>query len=219
VEDALSEDTEVKPFKKTASLGLAAAAFAFATVALAADSKEKDAVKAPTAAASPLDFTVKDIDGKEQKLADFKGKVVMIVNVASRCGNTPQYEGLEAMYQKYKDKGLVIIGFPANNFGGQEPGTEAQIKEFCTSKYNVTFPMMAKVSVKGDDRAPLYAFLTEEKTNPKFAGDVQWNFGKFLVGRDGSVVDRFDPGMKPSDPKLVESVEKALAAKAATEAK
>jgi len=204
------------------------AAIALATAALAAGPKEKDKVKEPTAApaktdakspASPLDFTVKDIDGKEQNLSDFKGKVVMMVNVASRCGNTPQYEGLEALYKKYQDKGLVIVGFPANNFGGQEPGSEAEIKQFCTSKYNVTFPMMSKISVKGDDKAPLYQWLTSEKTNPDFAGDVTWNFGKFLVDRNGNVMARFDPGTKPSDPKVVGAIEKALAAKAAEEKK
>src|SRR4051812_9391871 len=155
------------------------AALAISTAAAIA-AGPKDKVKDPTTAppakadanapASPLDFTVKDIDGKEQNLADYKGKVVLMVNVASRCGNTPQYEGLEALYKKYQDKGLVIIGFPANNFGGQEPGTEADIKQFCTSKYNVTFPMMSKISVKGDDKAPLYGWLTGERTNPEFAG-------------------------------------------------
>ena len=205
------------------------AALALATAALAAAPKEKNKVKDPTAAppakgdanspASPLDFTVKDIDGKEQNLADYKGKVVLMVNVASRCGLTPQYGGLQALYDKYKDKGLVVIGFPANNFGGQEPGTEADIKEFCTSKYNVTFPMMSKISVKGDDKAPLYDWLTSEKTNPEFAGDVTWNFGKFLVDRNGNVIGRFDPGTKPGDAKVVGAIEKALAAKAAEEKK
>jgi glutathione peroxidase len=212
-----------------ALLGSAVAAIALTTAALAAGPKEKNKVKDPTTApparsvanapASPLDFKVKDIDGKDQDLASYKGKVVMMVNVASRCGNTPQYEGLEALYGKYKDKGLVIIGFPANNFGGQEPGSEAEIKQFCTSKYNVTFPMMSKVSVKGDDKAPVYDWLTGEKTNPEFAGDVTWNFGKFLVDRNGNVIGRFDPGTKPSDPKVVGAIEKALAAKAAGEEK
>jgi glutathione peroxidase len=183
----------------------------------------KDVVKDPTAApakaeggapASPLDFTVKDIDGKQANLADYKGKVVLIVNVASKCGNTPQYEALEAMYKKYQEHGLVIIGFPANNFGKQEPGTEKEIKQFCTSKYNVTFPMMAKVSVKGEDKAPVYAWLTDSKTDPDFAGDVTWNFGKFLIDRNGNVIGRFDPATKPTDPKVVGAVEKALAAKA-----
>ncbi len=157
----------------------------------------------------PLEATVTDIDGKPCDLTQFKGKVVMLVNVASKCGHTPQYAGLESMYEKYKDKGLVIVGFPANNFGAQEPGTNAEVKEFCTSKYNVSFPMMAKVSVKGLDICPLYKYLTT--TSPK-PGAIAWNFAKFLVGRDGTVVDRFDPGTKPDDAKLVASVEQALAA-------
>src|SRR6266699_1405352 len=155
-------------------LGIALAAFAAAKAG-------KEVVKDPTNKAAqkgPLDFTVKDIDGKDVKLADYKGKVVLIVNVASRCGNTPQYAGLEKIYEKYKDKGLIVIGFPANNFLAQEPGTDEQIKAFCTSKYNVAFPMMSKISVKGDDKAPLYKFLTEKETAGDFAGDVEWNFGK-----------------------------------------
>jgi glutathione peroxidase len=204
----------MKPLSTIALFG-SIAALALATVAFAAPKeKAKPAAEGGATPTSPLDFTVKDIDGKDANLADLKGKVVMMVNVASKCGNTPQYEGLEALYEKYKGKGLVILGFPANNFGSQEPGTEAEIKEFCSSKYKVTFPMMSKISVKGEDKAPLYDFLTSEKTNPKFAGEVKWNFGKFLVGRDGSVVGRFEPGTKPSDPKVVEAVEQALAAKA-----
>jgi glutathione peroxidase len=199
-----------------AVLVLAAAAMAAA--------KGKDVVKEPSdapaparenAPASPLDFTVKAIDGKEQKLADYKGKVVMMVNVASQCGNTRQYAALEEMYERYKDKGLVILGFPANNFGGQEPGSDEEIQKFCTSKYNVSFPMMSKISVKGADKAPLYAWLTGDATNPDFAGDVTWNFGKFLVDRNGNVMARFDPRTTPTDPKLVEAVEKALEAKEA----
>jgi glutathione peroxidase len=185
---------------------------ALSTMAFAAPKEEKPATA--DAPKSPLDFTVKDIDGKDANLADLKGRVVMMVNVASKCGNTPQYSALEELYGKYKGKGLVIIGFPANNFGGQEPGSEEEIKQFCSSKYKVTFPMMSKISVKGEDKAPLYDFLTSAETNPKFAGDVKWNFGKFLVGRDGSVVGRFEPGTKPNDPQVVEAVEKALAAKA-----
>jgi glutathione peroxidase len=164
-----------------------------------------------TMPASALDFTLTDIDGKSYPLAQHRGKVLMIVNVASRCGNTPQYAGLETMYGKYKDQGLVVIGVPANNFGAQEPGSNAEIHEFCSSKYHVTFPMMAKVSVKGDDIAPLYRFLTTKAAKP---GDVTWNFGKFLIGRDGAIADRFDPAMKPEDPALVASVEAALKKKA-----
>lgn len=160
----------------------------------------------------PLDFIVKDIDGHDVNLADYKGKVVMIVNVASKCGNTPQYKALEEMYEANKDKGLVIIGFPANNFLSQEPGTDAEIKTFCTSKYNVSFPMMSKISVKGDDMAPLYQYLTSTDLDGKFGGPIDWNFAKFLVGRDGKVVARFKARTKPTDPTVIAAVQEALAA-------
>jgi glutathione peroxidase len=162
---------------------------------------------------SPLDFAVKDIDGKDVNLSDYRGKVVLIVNVASKCGYTPQYEGLEALYTSYSDRGFVIIGFPANNFKSQEPGTDAEIKAFCTSKYSVTFPMMSKISVKGDDKHPLYKFLTEDPTAGDFKGDIGWNFTKFLVDRNGNVMARFATKTKPSDPSLVAAVEEALNAK------
>jgi glutathione peroxidase len=177
-----------------------------------------DTVKDPTATAdkdkpSPLDFKVKDIDGKDVNLADYKGKVVLIVNVASKCGNTPQYKPLEAMYEKYKDQGFVILGFPANDFGKQEPGSNDQIKAFCSETYKVAFPMFAKITVKGDEKAPIYKFLTEPATNGEFAGDIEWNFQKFLVDRNGAVIARFSPKTKPDSPKVVAEVEKALAAK------
>jgi len=158
-------------------------------------------------------FKVRDIDGKDVKLKSYKGKVVMVVNTASKCGYTPQYEGLQALYDKYKDKGLVILGFPANNFGGQEPGTEAEIKEFCTSKYKVTFPMFAKISVKGEDQHPLYAYLTSKKTNPNFGGEVSWNFNKFLIDRSGNIVGRFTSKDKPMADSVMAKVEKQLATK------
>ena len=164
------------------------------------------------AAASPLDFTVTDIDGKPAKLSDYKGKVVMIVNVASKCGFTPQYNALEALYLKDKGKGLVILGFPADNFNHQEPGTDADIKQFCSSKFNVTFPMMSKVSVKGDDQCPLYRFLTDPQTAGPFAGDIGWNFTKFVVDRQGNLTARFASPTKPTDPKLTAAVDAALAA-------
>src|SRR5215208_8406995 len=166
-----------------------AAAAAVALTALAKPGDVGDVIKEPTkmaAKASPLDFKVKTIDGKEQKLSEYKGKVVLFVNVASKCGLTPQYKGLEALYEKYKDQGFVILGFPANNFGSQEPGTNEEIKQFCTSKYDVTFPMMSKISVKGDDKHELYKFLTEGAAGKDFAGDVEWNFAKFLVDRNGN---------------------------------
>jgi len=159
---------------------------------------------------SPLDFTINSIDGKPFALSQLKGQVVMFVNVASQCGNTPQYKGLEELYTKYKDKGLTIVGVPANEFGKQEPGSNEEIKQFCSTKYNVTFPMMAKVVVKGEGICPLYEYLTKNSPKP---GPVGWNFAKFLVDRKGNIVDRFDPKMQPSDPKMVESIEKALAAK------
>jgi len=163
-----------------------------------------------TQPAGPLEFTMKDIDGHDVNLADYRGKVVMIVNVASKCGFTPQYDALEKLYLADKDRGLVIIGFPANNFKSQEPGTDAEIKTFCTSKYNVTFPMMSKISVKGDDKAPLYQFLTSTDQDGKFGGEIAWNFTKFIVDRDGLVAARFASKVKPTDPELVAAVEKAL---------
>ncbi|HTX37936.1 MAG TPA: glutathione peroxidase [Bryobacteraceae bacterium] len=157
-----------------------------------------------------FDYTLHSIDGQPAPLAEYKGKVILIVNVASRCGLTPQYEGLEAIYRKYQDQGFVILGFPANNFGGQEPGANAQIKTFCTSKYNVTFPMYAKISVKGEDQAPLYRFLTGQQTNQAFAGEIQWNFTKFLVDREGKVIARFEPAVKPESAEITGAIEEAL---------
>ena len=164
---------------------------------------------ASAGAASVYDYTLNSIDGQPTPLASFKGKVVLLVNVASRCGYTPQYTGLEALYEKYKDQGFVIVGFPANNFGAQEPGTNEEIKTFCKSKYSVTFPMMAKVSVKGEDTTPLYQFLTT-KANAATDGEIKWNFTKFLVDKDGNVIARFEPKVTPDDPALVGAVEKAL---------
>jgi len=172
-----------------------------ATFAIAADEK-KDA--------GPLQFTVKNIDGKDVDLGQYKGKVVMIVNVASRCGNTPQYKQLEELNKKYAEKSLVILGFPANEFGHQEPGTDAQIKEFCTSTYNVDFPMFSKMVVKGDGQSDLYKYLTSKETNPQYAGPITWNFEKFLVGRDGQVVARFKPKTKPDAPEVVKAMETEL---------
>jgi glutathione peroxidase len=162
---------------------------------------------------SIYDFTLNSIDGQPTPLANYKGKVVMLVNVASRCGFTPQYSALESIYEKYKDRGFVILGIPANNFGAQEPGTNEEIKTFCSAKYNVTFPMMAKVSVKGDDKTPLYQFLTDATANPKTGGDIQWNFTKFLVGPDGTMMARFEPKVKPDSPEVTTAIEKALAEK------
>ncbi|MDP2984004.1 MAG: glutathione peroxidase [Candidatus Latescibacter sp.] len=162
---------------------------------------------------SVLDFTMKSIDGQDISLSTYRGKVLMIINVASKCGLTPQYKGLEALYEKYGEQGLVILGFPANNFGAQEPGTNEEIRQFCTLTYGVKFPMFAKISVKGEDIHPLYTFLTGEKTNPKFAGDIKWNFTKFLVDRSGKVINRFEPKVTPDSDEIVKAVEAALAAK------
>ena len=161
------------------------------------------------AASGVYSFTLNSIDGKPAPLADYKGKVVLIVNVASQCGYTPQYSALEAIYEKYKDQGFVILGFPANNFGAQEPGTNEEIKTVCTRKYSVTFPMYAKISVKGDDQAPLYGYLTKE-TGAGISGDIKWNFTKFLVGKDGRVIQRFEPAVTPDSKEVTAAIEKQL---------
>jgi len=158
---------------------------------------------------SVYNFTLSSIDGEPTSLSNYKGKVILLVNVASRCGFTPQYSALESIYEKYKDQGFVILGFPANNFGGQEPGTNAEIKNFCSTKYNVSFPMFAKVSVKGADCTPLYQYLTQE-ANPSLSGDIKWNFTKFLVDRNGKVVGRFESPVKPDSPEVVAAIEKLL---------
>jgi glutathione peroxidase len=164
----------------------------------------------PAKPASPLDFTLKDIDGKDFPLAQLKGKVVLLVNVASKCGLTRQYTALQKLYADNNAKGLVLIGVPANNFGGQEPGSAAEIKTFCSTKYQVTFPLMAKISVKGKDIDPLYAWLTTQSPKP---GEIEWNFAKFLIGRDGQVIGRFHPKVTPDDADLLKAVADALAAK------
>jgi glutathione peroxidase len=166
---------------------------------------------AASAATSLYDIPLKNIDGKETSLKPYAGKVLLIVNVASRCGNTPQYKGLEALYQKYKDQGLVVLGMPCNQFGKQEPGSNAEIKEFCTKEYNVTFPMFDKLDVKGANQHALYKELSGKEA--AFSGDVKWNFGKFLVGRDGTVLKRIEPGVKPESPDVVKAIEAALAQK------
>ncbi len=176
------------------------------------------------------EITVKTIDGEETTLEKYKGKVLLIVNVASKCGLTPQYEGLERIYEKYRDKGFEILGFPANNFLGQEPGTEQEIKEFCTSKYGVKFSMFAKVSVKGEDQHPLYRYLTEKRPNTDVSSeefeeklasygqkrekpnDILWNFEKFLVNRNGEIVARFSPAITPEDERLTSRIEQELSA-------
>jgi len=157
------------------------------------------------------EFTVRTIDHQDKSLEDYCGKTLLIVNVASRCGLTPQYEGLQALYAKYKDRGLEILGFPCNQFAGQEPGTEEEILSFCSSKYDVTFPLFEKVDVNGEGRAPLYAWLTSQATSPDGPGDVKWNFAKFVVGPDGLVKARFIPPTAPNDPALISAIEQSLA--------
>lgn len=150
-----------------------------------------------------LSIPFKTIAGHDTTLADFAGKVILVVNVASECGYTPQYAGLQKLYEQYKDSGLVVIGFPANNFGGQEPGSNEQILSFCQTNYRVTFPMMAKVSVKGKDKHPLFVYLTEQSP---LKGEIKWNFGKFLLDRDGNPVARFDSGVAPDAPELTSRI-------------
>jgi glutathione peroxidase len=156
------------------------------------------------------DFSARTIDGEERALAALDGKVALVVNVASKCGLTPHYSGLQRLYDGYRARGLEVLGFPCNQFAGQEPGSEAEVKEFCTLHYGVSFPLFAKVEVNGPGRHPLYAWLTGESAGPEAAGDVKWNFTKFLVGRDGRVVARFAPQTEPEAPELVAALEKAL---------
>jgi glutathione peroxidase len=175
-------------------------------LALSASAQDK-----PAMPDSVLKFPVKDIDGKPVDLAKYKGEVLLIVNVASQCGLTPQYKGLETVYEKYKGQGFEVLGFPANEFGKQEPGSNEEIKTFCTGTYHVTFPMFSKIVVKGEGIDPLYKFLTSPETNPKFAGEIGWNFAKFLVNRKGEVIARFGPQEKPESEKVVKAIEAALA--------
>jgi glutathione peroxidase len=189
---------------RTAVLGLAAA-LAAVPVAFAADKDSPDK-KAPAV----LNFKMKSLDGKETDLSQYQGKVVLIVNVASKCGYTPQIKALEALNEKYGKDGLVVLGVPANEFLHQEPGSDADIAKFCTDKYNVQFPMLSKVVVKGDGICPLYQYLTSKDANPKFGGDIQWNFTKFLISRDGEIVNRFEPKVKPDSADVVKAIETEL---------
>jgi glutathione peroxidase len=183
---------------KLALLSVALLMLALAVPASAADAK------------GPLDFKVKSIDQKPVDLNQYKGEVLLVVNVASKCGLTRQYTQLEEVYTKYKGKGFKVLGFPANEFLGQEPGTDEEIAKFCSSKYKVDFPMFSKIVVKGEGIAPLYQYLTSAETNPDFSGDITWNFEKFLIGRDGKVVKRFSPKTSPDAPEVVEAIEAEL---------
>lgn len=160
-----------------------------------------------------LSFKMKSLDGKDVDLSKYQGKVVMMVNVASKCGYTPQYTELQALHTKYAKDGLAVLGFPANEFGGQEPGTDVEIAEFCTKKYGVDFDMFSKVVVKGDGQCKLYEFLTSKESDPKHAGPIKWNFEKFLIGRDGKIVARFPSKLKPDAPEVVKAIEAELAKK------
>jgi len=182
------------------ALVLAVAAFGSATAA------EKKATKG-----SPvLSQKMESLQGEKVDLGQYKGKVLLIVNVASKCGATPQYEQLEEVYEKYKDDGLVVLGFPCNQFGSQEPGSAKEIAEFCKETYGVKFPMFSKIEVNGDDAAPLYKYLTSKESVGDDAGPVKWNFEKFLIDRDGKVVARFRTAVKPDDPQVVAAIEREL---------
>jgi glutathione peroxidase len=196
--------------KYIALLALVVVIIATVTIALTWDGGDPLKEGETMAEKSVLDFTMKSIDGDDVKLDSYSGKVLMLVNVASKCGYTPQYRGLESVYKKYKEQGLVVMGFPANNFFWQEPGTDEEIKMFCSTKYNVTFPMFAKISVKGDKIHPLYKFLTSKQTNPEFGGSISWNFNKFLIDRTGKVVARFSSKDVPESEKVVQAIEQAL---------
>jgi glutathione peroxidase len=165
---------------------------------------------AAAGATTLYDFTLNDIDGKPVDLRSYAGKVVLVVNTASRCGFTPQFEGLEKLHQSYRDQGLVVLGFPSNDFMGQDPGSDAEIKSFCTKEYGVSFPMFSKVAVAGKNAAPLYLWLTDKKIHPKTGGAVSWNFNKFLIGRDGTVIGRFDSTVAPENPGFRKALEAAL---------
>jgi glutathione peroxidase len=188
---------------------LAGLATIVALAPLAVVSAADDAKKA----SSVLDFKVKDIDGKEVDLAKYKGSVLLIVNTASQCGYTPQYKDLESIYEKYKDQGFEVLAFPANEFGKQEPGSNEEIKEFCSTKYKVSFPLFSKIVVKGKGIDPLYEYLTSESTNPKHAGTIPWNFTKFLVNKKGEVIGRFQPKDNPTGETVTAAIDKALAEK------
>ncbi len=156
------------------------------------------------------DFRVNDIDGDERSLGDYRGRVCLVVNVASKCGLTPQYAGLQQLYERYRERGLTVLGFPCNQFAGQEPGTDAEVKSFCATRYGVGFPLFSKLEVNGAGRAPVYAWLTSQATQPDGPGDIKWNFAKFLVDGEGRAVARFAPQTAPEAPELVAAIEKAL---------
>lgn len=183
-----------------------AAGFMLTAMCLARAEQDQDKT-----APGVLNFTMKSLDGQEVNLARYQGKVVLIVNTASRCGYTPQYNELQQLYEKYRDQGLVVLGFPSNDFKNQEPGSDQEIAQFCREKYGVTFDMFSKVVVSGPDKAPLFAYLTDEKTDPQFPGEIKWNFEKFLISRQGQIVGRYRSAVKPTDEQVVSAIEAELA--------
>lgn len=191
------------------SVAFTAGLLALAGLVSVAGAEKKGDKKVPAA----LHFKMKGLDGKEMALSKFQGKVVLFVNVASQCGYTPQYKGLEMLHEKYAKDGLVIIGVPANEFGKQEPGSNKEIADFCKKNYGVEFPMLAKAVVKGPGQCELYKYLTSKDTDPKFGGPIKWNFTKFLIGRDGGIAGRFEPAVEPESAELTKAVEEELAKK------
>jgi glutathione peroxidase len=189
---------------------LAAVILGFVVLFAASSSPQAGEKKGDKKVPPALNFTMKGLDGKDVDLSKYEGKVILVVNVASKCGFTPQYKGLQSLHDRYAAEGLVVLGVPANNFGKQEPGTNEDIAKFCDSKYSVKFDMLAKVSVKGDDECPLYKYLTSKETDPKFAGDIKWNFTKFLIDRKGEVVGRFDPKVDPQSEEIMKAIEAEL---------
>ena len=185
---------------------LATCLFAGVAIALIADS-----VPAAEKVSPVLNHKVKSIKGDDVDLAKYQGKVLLVVNVASKCGATPQYNQLEALNTKYKEKGLAVLGFPCNQFGGQEPGSEEEIVKFCQAKYNVSFDLFAKIDVNGPEASPVYKTLTSKESDPKFSGDIKWNFEKFLIGRNGEIIARFPTGTKPDAPDVIKAIEAELA--------
>jgi len=179
-------------------------------IALVSGASGGEGEKEETGMKSIYDFRIADIDGNDVNLADYKGKVLLIVNVASKCGFTPQYKGLQKLYSEYKDRGFEILAFPSNDFMGQEPGTNEQIKNFCQLNYQVSFPLFSKISVKGENIHPLYRFLTDKSTNSRFAGAITWNFNKFLIDRKGNIVNRFDSKADPQSPDVIKAIEESL---------
>ena len=188
------------------SLVLGGTALGPAPIVLASSPSPEEGSQ-PSPIAQIYNFTMDDIDGKPRKLSEFKGKVMMVVNTASFCGNTPQYEGLQTLYEQYREQGFTILAFPANDFGQQEPGNNKEIAEFCYTKYSLEFPLFSKITVLGDQKHPLYRYLTEDTP---FQGEIKWNFQKFLVDRTGQVIARYAPKQKPLTPEIVKDIEKAL---------